>query len=69
MDNQYLKNEEDIEFSKVSSAKQMSENSLKAKHMGKLGSLSQFHLGYNLDKECSIVFYNLCATILLKCTS
>jgi hypothetical protein len=37
----------------------MSGNSLKAKHIGKLGSLPQFHLGWNMDKECSVVFYNL----------
>jgi hypothetical protein len=58
-------NDEDIEFPKVSSAKQMLENNLEAKHIGRLGSLPQFHLGLNLGKECSIVFYNLCATILL----
>jgi hypothetical protein len=65
----YLTNEEDIEFPKVSSAKQMHENSLEAKHIGKLGSLPQFHLGSNLDKEYSIVFYNPCTTILVTCTS
>jgi hypothetical protein len=69
MHTQYLTNEEDIEFSKVSSAKQMRGNSQEAKHIGRLGSLPQFHLGSNLDKKCSIVFYNPCATILLTCTS
>jgi hypothetical protein len=44
MHTQYLTNEEDIEFSKVSSVKQMPEKSLKAKHIGRLGSLLQFHL-------------------------
>jgi hypothetical protein len=53
---QYLTNEEDIEFPKVSSAKQMPEKSLEAKHIGKLGSLPQFHLGSNFDKKYSIVF-------------
>jgi hypothetical protein len=43
----------------------MPENSLEAKHIGKLGSLPQFHLGSNLDKEYSIVFYNPFAKILL----
>jgi hypothetical protein len=65
----YLTIEEDIEFSKVSSAKQMPEKSMKAKHIGRLGSLSQFHLGLNLDKEYFIMFYNPCTTILLTCTS
>jgi hypothetical protein len=35
---------------------------------GKLETLPQFHLGSNLDKECSIVFYIPCDTILLTCT-
>jgi hypothetical protein len=69
MHKQHLKNEEDIDFSKVSSAKQMPENSLEAKHKGQLGSLPQFYLGSNLDKKCSIVFYNPCTTILMTCTS
>jgi hypothetical protein len=69
MHTQYLTIEEDIEFPKVSSAKQMPRKSLKAKHIGRMGSLPQFYLGSNLDKECSIVFYNPCATILLTCTS
>jgi hypothetical protein len=56
MHTQYLTNEEDIEFLKVSSAKQMPGKSLEAKHIGRLGSLVQFDLGSNLDKECSIVF-------------
>jgi hypothetical protein len=56
MHTQYLTNEEDIEFPKVSSAKEMTGNSREAKHIGRLGSLSQFHLGSNLDKDCSIVF-------------
>jgi hypothetical protein len=69
MHTQYLTNEEDIEFPKVSSAKQMPEKGLEAKQIGTLGSLPQFHLGSNLDKECSIVLYNPCTTILLTCTS
>jgi hypothetical protein len=36
----------------------MSGKSLEAKHIGRLGLLPQFHLTLNLDKECSIVFYN-----------
>jgi hypothetical protein len=59
MHTQYLKIDEDIEFPKVPSAKQMSGKSLEAKHIGRLRSLPQFHLFQNLDKECSIVFYNL----------
>jgi hypothetical protein len=68
MHNQYLTNEEDIEFPKVSSAKQMPGISLQL-NTGKLGTLPQFHMGLNLDKECSIVFYNPCATIFLTCIS
>jgi hypothetical protein len=68
MHKQYLTNEEDIEFPKVSSAKQMPGISLEL-NTGKLETLSQFHLGSNLDKECSIVFYNPCATLQLTCTS
>jgi hypothetical protein len=56
MHTQYLTIEEDIEFSKVLSAKQMPRKSLKAKHIGRLRSVPQFHMGSNLDKECSIVF-------------
>jgi hypothetical protein len=56
MHTQYLKNEEDIEFPKVSSAKQVPGKSLEAKHIGKLGLLAQFDLGSNLNKECSILF-------------
>jgi hypothetical protein len=52
----------------VSSAKQMPRKSLEAKQIGRLGSLPQFHLGSNLDKECSIVFYNPCTTILMTRT-
>jgi hypothetical protein len=69
MNTQYLTIEEYIEFPKVSSAKQMPGKSLEAKHIGRLGSLTQFHLGSNLDEECSIAFYNPCTTILLTCTS
>jgi hypothetical protein len=29
---------------------------LEAKHIGRLGSLPQFYLCLNLDKECLIVF-------------
>jgi hypothetical protein len=39
MHTQYLINEEDIEFPKVSSAKQMPGKRLKAKHIGRFGSL------------------------------
>jgi hypothetical protein len=39
MHTQYLTNEEDIEFPKVPSAKQMFGKSLEAKHIGRLGSL------------------------------
>jgi hypothetical protein len=66
MHKQYLTNEEDIEFPKMSSAKQMPRNNLKAKHIEKLGSLPQFYLSSNLNKECSIVFYNPCTTILIS---
>jgi hypothetical protein len=69
MHTQYLTIEEDIEFPNVPSAKQMTGKRLEAKHIGRLGSLSQFYLGSNLDKQCSIVFYNPCATILLTCTN
>jgi hypothetical protein len=65
MHTQYLKNGEDIEFLNVSPAKQKPRNSLESKHIGRLGSLTQFHLGSNMENECSIVFYNPCATILL----
>jgi hypothetical protein len=69
MNTQYLTIQEDIEFIKVSSAKQMPRKSMEAKHIGRLKSLPQFHLGSNLEKEYSIVFYNPCTTILLTCTS
>jgi hypothetical protein len=69
MHTQHLTIEEDIEFPKVASAKQMAEKNLEAKYIGRLGSLPQFHLGSNLDKECSNVFYNPYTTILLTCTS
>jgi hypothetical protein len=39
------------------------------KHIGKLEILPQFHLGSNVNKECSIVFYNHCPTIMLTFTS
>jgi hypothetical protein len=68
MHKKYLTNEEDIEFPKVSSAKQMVGISPKL-NTEKLEILPQFHMSSNLDKECSIVFYNTCATILLTCTS
>jgi hypothetical protein len=61
----YLTIEEGIEFPKVSPAKQMPGKSLEAKQIGRMGSLPQFHLGSNMDKECSIVFYNPFTTILL----
>jgi hypothetical protein len=64
MHKQYLTNEEDIKFPKVSSAKQMPGISLEL-NTGKLEILPQFHLGSNLDKECSIGFYHPYATILL----
>jgi hypothetical protein len=66
MHKQYLANEEDIEFPKVSSVKQLSGISLEL-NTGKLEILPQFHLGSNLVKECSIVFYNPCARICEKC--
>jgi hypothetical protein len=59
MHTQYLTIKEDIEFLKVPPAQQMPTKNLKAKHIEKLGSLPQFHLGSNLDKECSIVYYNI----------
>jgi hypothetical protein len=68
MHTQYLTIEEDIEFPKVLSAKQMPEKSLETKHIGRLRSMPQFNLGSNLDKEWSIVIpkdYNI---ILLTCT-
>jgi hypothetical protein len=68
MHKQYLTNEEDIEFLKVSSDKQLPGISLELNTV-KLEMLAQLHLGLNLDKECSIVFYNPCATILLTYTS
>jgi hypothetical protein len=52
---QYLTIEEDIEFLKVLSAKQMPEKRLEAKHIGRLRSLPEFHLSSNLDKEYCIV--------------
>jgi hypothetical protein len=67
MHKQYPTNEEDIGFPKVSSAKQLPEISLEL-NTTKLEILPQLHLGSNMDKECSIVFYNPCATILLTCT-
>jgi hypothetical protein len=65
MHTQYLTIEEDIEFSKVLSAKQMPEKSLKNKHIGKLISLPQFHLGSNFDKEWSIVIPKVYTIICL----
>jgi hypothetical protein len=47
--------EKDIEFPIVSSAKQMPGKGLEAKDIGRLRPLPQFHLGLNLDKECSIL--------------
>jgi hypothetical protein len=64
MHTQYLKIEEDVEFLKVSSAMQMPGNSLEL-NIGKLETVPQFHLGSNIDKDCFIVFYNPCSTILL----
>jgi hypothetical protein len=49
-----LKIEEDIEFPKVITAKQMLE-SLKTKPLGKLRLLPQIHQDSNLDKQCSQV--------------
>jgi hypothetical protein len=69
MHTQFLTNEEDIKFPKVSSAKLMPRKSLEAEHIGKFESLPQFHLGLNFDKECSIVFYNPGTTILMTCIS
>jgi hypothetical protein len=68
MHKQYPTNEEDIGFPKASSAKQLTEISLEL-NTAKLEILPKFHLGSNLDNECSIVFYNPCATILLTCIS
>jgi hypothetical protein len=51
MHTQYLKINEDIEFPKVSSAKEMPEKGMEAKHIGRLRLLQQFHLGSNLEKE------------------
>jgi hypothetical protein len=42
---------------------------LEAKYIGRLRSLPQFHLGSNLDKGSSTVFYNPCTAILLTRTS
>jgi hypothetical protein len=67
MHNQYPTNEEDIGFPKVSIAKQLPEFSLEL-NTAKFGMLPQLHLSWNLDKECSIVLYNHCDTILLTCT-
>jgi hypothetical protein len=58
MNTQYLKIDEDIEFPKVSSTKEMPKKGLEAKHIGRLRLLQQFHLGSNMEKECSIEFYN-----------
>jgi hypothetical protein len=49
-----LKIEEDFEFPKVITAKQMLE-SLKTKPLGKLRLLPQIHQDSNLDKQCSQV--------------
>jgi hypothetical protein len=68
MHKQYPKNEEDIGFPKVSSAKQLPEISLEL-NTAKLEIPPQLHLGSNLENECSIVFYNPCATILMTFTS
>jgi hypothetical protein len=67
MHKQYPTNEENIGFPKVSTAKQLPEFSLKLNTV-KLEILPQLHLSQNLDNECSIVFYNPCATILLTFT-
>jgi hypothetical protein len=69
MHTHYLTIDEDIEFPKVPSAKEMLEKGMEAKRIGRLRSLSQIHLGSNLENEFSIEFYNPCTTILLKCTS
>jgi hypothetical protein len=37
----------------------MTRKSLEGKHIERLGLLPQFHLGSNLDMECSIVYYNI----------
>jgi hypothetical protein len=67
MHKHYPTNEEDIGFPKVSIAKQFPEFRLEL-NTAKLGMLPQLHLSWKLDKECSIVLYNPCATILLTCT-
>jgi hypothetical protein len=47
----------------------MPRKSLKAKLIGRLRSLPQFHLGSNWGKEWSIVFHRPCSTILITCKS
>jgi hypothetical protein len=61
--------DEDIEFPNVSSAKGMPEKGMEVKHIGRLTSLPQIHMGSNMEKECSIEFYNPCTAILLTCIS
>jgi hypothetical protein len=69
MHTKYLTIEEDIEISKMLSAKKMSEKSLEAKHIGRLRSLPQFYLCPNLVKVCSIMIYKVWIIIWLTCTS
>jgi hypothetical protein len=68
MHTQYLTIEEDIEFPKVLSAKQMPGKSMETKHIGKFISLPQFYLGSNFDKEWSIVIPKVYTIIWLTCT-
>jgi hypothetical protein len=56
MHTQDLTIDEDIEFSKVPSTKEMPEKGLLAKHIGRLSSLPQIHSGSNMEKECLILF-------------
>jgi hypothetical protein len=42
--------------------------SLKADYIGRLGSLTQFHLDSDLDKEYSNVTYKHCTSIWMTCT-
>jgi hypothetical protein len=56
-----LKIEEDIEFPKVITVKQLP-RSLKTEQLGILRALPQFHQDTNLDKECSQVIYKPCTT-------
>jgi hypothetical protein len=60
MHTQYLTIEGDIEFPKVPSANQMPGKILEAKHIGRFGSLPQFHLARTWTMSVP-----LCSTILV----